>query len=300
MAKNECFFCGEDIDGRISREHIFGNSFLKYLDLKQETITSSLPNSTEYSRIKVSSHEHCNNESGSWFEDYVLKIIKSMDSNPEHLARLHLVTDEPINQAIRQILTQWLAKLYYGLIYWESKLKNHSSPDYQRQLIEMLQVSEFRHLRKCFVDGIAFQAPSSICHFQIPESPETAFRFDFGNGFPHGLFYIRFNNHLLVTAIGDGNLVVQWFGQDIIDSVQTTIAEQSSTEPIAYLHAVAHFWAVREWLPVLPRLDYSKNSILDRSRETIKNAPPIDSKAVNARAAELFAELAQKWGVAVT
>jgi len=97
MRTDQCFFCGNVISGKVSREHIFGNSFLGYLDLKQDKLKSSQPHPTSYSKLKVSSHRDCNNREGSWFEAYVLSIIQTMDGNPEHLKDVHTSTGDFIN-----------------------------------------------------------------------------------------------------------------------------------------------------------------------------------------------------------
>ncbi len=61
MNMSACFFCGKEILGKISREHIFGDSFLGYLDLKLDELKSSQPHPTSYSKLKVPSHVTCNN-----------------------------------------------------------------------------------------------------------------------------------------------------------------------------------------------------------------------------------------------
>jgi hypothetical protein len=155
MKLDACFFCGQEIHGKISREHIFADSFLKYLDLKEQKVTSSLPHPTSYSIVKVPSHESCNNREGSEFEQYTLSLIKSMDSNRDLLAGVHTATGEPVNEALRQALTHWLAKLYFGLLYWESGLKTHANPKHQQWLRSLLAGPEFAYLRRCFIEKLA-------------------------------------------------------------------------------------------------------------------------------------------------
>jgi hypothetical protein len=295
MRTDACFFCGNTISGKVSREHIFGNSFLGYLDLKRANLTSSQPFATSYSKVKVPSHRNCNNREGSWFESYVLSTIRTMDLNLNHLADLHTSTGEPINGGLRQAFTQWLAKLYFGLIYWEAGLTKHADPARQRLLVQILDGSGFAYLRRCYAQNLGFKLPSSIFHFRVPDAPEPGFRFDFGTALPHGLVYIRFRNHLLVTALGDGNLVREWFRDEQVELCQAHLLEQSAGDPVAYLHAVAHVWAVREWLPVQPRLEFDEDGIHDRTREDCEVRPAIDEVAVNTRANEIFAEQASKW-----
>lgn len=295
MRADACFFCGEPIAEKGSREHIFGNSFLGYLGLKQDTLASSLPHPTSYSKLKVPAHATCNNRDGSWFESYVLSIIRTMDANLVDLAQVHTPTEQPVNEGLRQAFTQWLAKLYFGLLYWEVGRKNHTDPAHQRWLMELLDGPEFAYLRSCYTQDFGFRLPSSLYYFRVPDPPEPAFRFDFGNGLPHGLVYIRFRNHLLVTALGDGHLVREWFNGEHVEICQAHILEQSAFDPVAYLHAVAHIWAVREWLPVEPTIEFHDWGIWDRSREGPEERPPIDGEAVNTRAREIFDEHASKW-----
>ncbi|WP_116812892.1 hypothetical protein [Steroidobacter cummioxidans] len=294
MDSQACFFCGQPIIGNRSREHIFGDKFLQYLDLKQTNLASSLANPTTYSRIKVPAHATCNNEVGSEFENQMLGLIKSMDQNLELLSKLHMPSAEPLNTALREAFVHWVAKLYYGLLYWEAGLRNHQKPEYQQWLQGLLASEEFAYLRKCFMQRLAFRIPSSVFHFHLPE-PQHSLRFDFGNGLPLGLIYVRFRQHLIVASVGDACLVQQWFTAAHVASAQAALSENSSEEPLAYLHAVAHIWAVREWLPIAPRLEYGESAIRDRSREGHPVPPEIDAPAVNERAAEVYAELAAKW-----
>lgn len=102
MKPKACFFCGEEIAEKISREHIFADSFLKYLDLKDEDVKSSLPHPTGYSKVKVPSHPQCNNQTGSVFEEYILGLIKTTDSNLDHLNALQGPTSDPVHDGLRQ------------------------------------------------------------------------------------------------------------------------------------------------------------------------------------------------------
>jgi hypothetical protein len=295
LKADECFFCGEAISSNLSKEHIFGNGFLAYLDLKEDRIFSSQSHPTSYSKVKVPSHETCNNGVGSEFEAYVLSLIKNMDSNFDHLASIHGATGEPVNEALRQAFTLWLTKLYFGLLYWEAGLKRHADLNRQQWLRGLLDQPDFAYMRRCLTERLAFKLPSSLFHFRVPDPPEPAFRFDFGDGLPLGLVYIRFRNHLLVAALGDANLVREWITDEHIRTLQFSIDEQSEKDPVAYLHPVSHIWAVREWLPIQPRLEFGVDGIRDRSREGYDDRPPIDSDAVNTRATEIFHEHASKW-----
>ncbi len=64
---------------------------------------------------------------------------------------------------------------------------------------------------------------------------------------------------------------------------------------MAYLVAVAHIWAVREFLPVQPRLEFTSQSIVDRSMEGFDQKPQIDSERIHVRAKEYFDGLVQRF-----
>jgi hypothetical protein len=218
-----------------------------------------------------------------------------MDSNLDQLADIHIVTGARVNEALRQAFTLWLAKLYFGLLYWEAGLRTHNDPVRQEWFREILNEPGFKYMRKCLIERLAFKLPSSLFHFHVPDPPDPALRFDFGNGLPHGLVYVRFRNHLLVSALGDANLVSEWFTDEHVKDVQKAINEMSGNDPLAYIHAVAHIWAVREWLPVQPRLEFEEWGVREYSREGHQDKPPINAEAVNARAEEIFLEFAAKW-----
>jgi len=99
-----------------------------------------------------------------------------MDGNLDHLADLHTSSGSPINEALRQAFTQWLAKLYFGLIYWEVGLKNHVNPVHQRWLSEILDDPQFSYLRRCFIQDLGFKIPSSLFHFRVPDPSTPNFR----------------------------------------------------------------------------------------------------------------------------
>lgn len=295
MDFSHCFFCGAEIGEKVSREHIFGNAFLGYLDLKLEALNSSFKRATTYSRIKVPAHPSCNNQQGSQFEREILNLVRTMDDNLAEMEQLRAPTPESLGEALREIFTLWIAKLYYGLLYWEAGLERHDDPEYQRWLRGLLHTQEFAYLRKCLVEGSAFRLPSSLFYFYLSEPPEPALRFDFATGLPLGLVYIRFRRHLLVAALGDGNLVGEYFTQQQVERGQAHISNASSEEALSFLHAIAHIWAVREWLPVEPRIEYGVAGLVDRSRDGYTTRPLIDGAAVSERARELFEEHRARW-----
>ena len=290
-----CFFCGKSVTTRKTREHVFSDGFLDYLGIKQENVDSSLPHPTTYSKLKIPAHGPCNNELGSRFDNEILQLLPWMDSNVPDLMRIHRQPHGAQLTALREGLTQWFAKLYYGLIYWEAGLKTHGDKNYQSWLISLLTTSEFVYLRRCFMEELAFKVPSSLFYFHVPGHPDQGLRFDFANGLPLGIFYLRFGDHLFVSVLGDANLVHQWFSDRQVEIAQSHIEQNLERDPVAYLNAVAHIWSVRENLPIEPQIEIYQSGVRDRSIEGRPVAPPINVESINQRAYEIQQDLVSKW-----
>jgi hypothetical protein len=293
-----CFLCGKEIVGKKSREHILGDSFLKLLNIKIERFKfNSASEEKEYSRLKVPSHPECNNEFGSRFESDIINLISSFSENRELLSTLHLnyVSDE-VN-VIRGNLTKWLAKLYLGFVYWEVGLPRHPNTVVQSELSELLTDPILGLLQNVLSQETPLFVPSSLFYFKVPDDDEL--RFDFATGLPLGLFFIKFQGHLLVVALGDGNLVSEYFTNEQYLYSQQIIDEHKDIDSLAYIHPISHIWAVRELLPVQPKLKFYNGFILDESRIEHFNRPEIDGEAVNYRATEIFNEHASRHGVTI-
>lgn len=292
--EQNCFLCGQMIKGKTTQEHVFANSFLAEFDLKRERLQFGAPKPIEYSRIKVPAHRSCNSEIGSKFESYLLQIIRSMDTNLDVLAQLHLAHHPKVAANAKEMFCQWLAKLHLGLIHWEVNLKRHPNSYYKTLLENYIETPVVTCLQRCFSEWHYFNCPSSLYHFSVPPPPERAFRFDFGSRHEISGTFIKFGTHLLVTTIGDGRLVEEWFTDHQHKITQGYILT-SPENPLAYLSAVAHIWAVRELLPVQPQLEFTSHSIRDLSRKGLDQKPAINEEAINARADQLFDELAQRF-----
>jgi hypothetical protein len=209
-----CFLCGGPIKTgtKATEEHIFSDSFLAEYDLKRERLMFGAPNGIEYSRIKVPTHGDCNSGKGSDFEGYLLRIVRSMDTNKQVLVTLHLTPQSDVASAAKEALCQWLAKLHFGLIYWETGLKRHPNLDYQASLRQYLEKPVIGCLQRCFREWHYFNCPSSLYYFSVPNPLEKYFRFNFATHPEISGTFIKFGSHLLVAMIGDGKLTEEWFG----------------------------------------------------------------------------------------
>jgi hypothetical protein len=294
MNYNDCFFCGKPIEGKKTFEHIISDGFLEALDLKIENTLSGLPLPTTYSRIKVPAHASCNSQQGSRFEEQILALLKTLDSNVDILKELNAQSSAPLSAALKQYFVMWMCKIYFGFIYWEAGRTKHPDPARYGLLQQLLDDELFAYFRRCFVDELAFAVPSSFYYFHLAEPVSERFRFDFGTGLKLDLVYIRIRRHLFVAALADSCLVHEWLNGDAITYIQSHL-DRGSDDPAVYLHAVSHVWAIRELLPIAPSIEIRENVIMDHSRDLLDSRPDIAGDAVNDRAAEILDELLRRW-----
>ncbi len=290
-----CFLCGKDIEGKITKEHIFGDAFLGEYNLKEKKMNYGGKAEIEYSRLKVPAHHSCNSETGSRFEEYILSIIKNISLNLDVMRELHTPQHSKTAACVKEVLCQWLVKIYLGLSYWELSRINHPNKEYQHLLNEVIQTPLTGYLQTCFSNEYTFNCPSSLYYFSVPYDSDHDINFDFATRHDVGGAYIKFGPHLLVATLADARLVEHWFNDSLYESVQTLITNETESDAAAYLLAVGHVWAVREYLPIEPKLEFTENSIIDTSRDGYDLAPEIDGKAVNRRAIELRNEMVERF-----
>lgn len=284
-----CFLCGEKILEKSTKEHIIGDSFLARFNLKNQTHTFNHGGSVrEYSRLKLPAHRKCNGEMGSRFEQQIISLLEAFDDNIDVLGMLHKAKGDETVLAVKRSLVQWLAKIYIGLVYWESEFFGHNNASYQDQLKSQLNYSLLSQLQECFKNEWAFTLPSSLYYFRI-QSNNDQLDFDFATGLPLGLIYLKFRNHLLIGCISDGYLTEEWFTDHQYIETQKFL-DDNPKDCLVYLHAVAHVWSVRENLPIAPKIDYTADGVADSSRAGLSGKPPISEKIVSKRAAEILEE----------
>lgn len=290
-----CFLCGWEIDKKRSREHIFGDAFLERFLLKEKKINFANNRTAEYSRIRVSAHPECNSGVGSRFEEAILDVIDNIEHNLDVMSELHSSDPDSVVVAIRERLSMWLCKLYHGLSYWELYRENHPDREYQALVGKALETDLFRYMQRCFSNEYAFYCPSSLYYFNIPDADGSSVEFDFATRHEVGGAYIKFGNHLLVVVLGDGYLTQHYLNSSIYDTLQRHIANTSAKDPLAYLLAVSHVWAVRENLPIEPELVFEDDCIKDVTRLGRAVAPEISDPGIQQSVAEIYGALSERF-----
>lgn len=292
-----CFFCGLPIEGKSTDEHIFSDTLLGNNGLKNmKIILTDRKTRKTYSRAKVKAHGTCNNENGGAFEDLNLKILDNLEPNREILRRLHSSDQAKIGSiesAVADHFKMWLAKIFFGLIYWESHI--YEGLDNREQLLESLKDESFQRLRDSFTKNNRFNVPSSIFYFEIYHSPGTDpdLNFDFATNIQAKSVFVRIKGHLFVCCLGDDRLVEEWFTHAHWVHWQKQVLEQKLETD--YLEIFAEISAVRLSLPVAPRLDYLDNGdVVGKSRLGFKDKPAIDENAIERARRDILSDLSKR------
>ena len=248
-----CFFCGEEISERTHNEHVFPNAFLRKWNLKEKTFTLFSGDTCLYSRLKVDSHQNCNNESGSRYEEKVLEILNELDSNQASFEnQFYLEKPSTSNlickpsDDIRALLSTWFIKLFYGPIWFEARLRNYNNREIQSELFNMLKNESFKLLQKSYKIRKGFNLPSSIYYLRLNSTPESSF--DYGSTFDPLIFWIRLQNDFFMIAIGDGELARNYISLDKIKED----CEKDRENPLFFLKPLSYFIAVRTHIPRSP------------------------------------------------
>lgn len=272
-----CFFCGNEINGKSSKEHIFPEHLLKRFRLKEKCC--SVNNSTQYSRLKVKTHSKCNNEFGSAYEGKFIKIMDSLMKDDEALEALHLHPDDPAYHVMdlsalsiyrpstddfRQIVSTWLIKLYYGVLWYQatyyekSKIFNKSFNETRDLLISKFNEYPFQLMQKSYQNGYGFNLPSSLYCIRI----ELDVPFSWGMMIELDILWIKLDKLLFMIAINDGNQ---------LDLCSKSLEEQfflsSDASPFRFFWPLSIFIAASK----IQRMHYPPKYILSEAHDCVAN-----------------------------
>jgi hypothetical protein len=285
--KNMCFFCSKPIEGKKSMEHIIPNSLLGKLGIKEETVTGE--RKTQYSRIKVPSHQACNNEFGSMYEDRVLELLE----DPDRLYEL-LTTEEsslPLtyqpDKSANSIITTWLSKIFYGLFYDDFlKTNNESWRDICESIIDS---QNFKFVRSSYANGHGFQLPSSLYVFKTKnDATDLITMVD-----PSSILF-KIKNLTFILCICDGFLTKNYLFGKTLERLRGWVKEEELNNANFPSHKLAfgEILALRICIPKTPKFISSADQITNMSTCTMAADPAkqyqIDDESLSQARSEIF------------
>jgi hypothetical protein len=282
-----CFFCGEVIEGKKTREHIVPNSLLGKLGLKEVTISGQ--KEVQYSRIKVPAHSSCNNEFGSQYEETVIQLLENTDYLYESLRSeensrpmIYMACESPA-----AIITTWLSKLYYGIFYYDYLTSEDSS--WKLNCWNIISSRNFDFVRKSYKNGHGFQLPSSLYFFKT-KNTET----DLVTIIDPSSILIKIGALTIILCICDGYLTRNYLNGETLDRLRGYVAEQEEIdiEFPAHKLAFAEILALRACIPKRPSFSYTETQIFNNSFSTMALNPDeayaIDANLLNEARKEIY------------
>lgn len=264
--KKICFFCGEAIEGKSHDEHIIPDKVLEIFNLKNKYLNLLHGGALTYSRLKVDSHSVCNNQFGSRYEEIVIKILKDIDSHKDQLSFMHKSQDIQIgySDSLSSILGAWFSKIFYGIIWFEANLKKDIGEELRLGLRSFLEEKNFQMMRQSYKVGAGFCLPSSV--YYVPLRCVGAIPFDFGTMIDSTIFWLKFDKHLFMSCLGDGQIVSNYLNQSVLSQILEN--EVSDERSLFYLCPLSHMIATRKAMPKSPLFLLSDNMIINMSLTT--------------------------------
>jgi hypothetical protein len=278
-----CFFCANPITSRKTLEHIISDSLLGKLGIKESTLdinASEHNNSYTYSRIKVPAHEECNSGFGSQYESKIIDLFSRSDKLFQELIEEEVsipVVYSP-DESRTSIISTWLAKIYYGLFYYDYlKSKNQKWKELSKDIIDD---DNFNMIRESYKNGYGFYLPSSLFTFRISGNTE----FDLKTSvFPQGIL-LKIGDLIFILCIGDGYLVKNYLNSSVLEKLRkflNKLAMEQEDFPVQ-IYAWAEILALWLCIPKSPSLIYNRSQrrIINMSLMTLA-ADPQSAYAIN-------------------
>jgi hypothetical protein len=203
--QGSCFFCGEVIEGKKTREHIISDALLGKLGIKESVLTGV--GSFQYSRIKVPAHSSCNSEFGSMYENHILEMLDDPDQlfdalRNEEGSLLEEYSADANPSSFR--IATWLSKVYYGLYYNDFlKVDGEMSEAYA----DIVASKNFSIVQQSYKDGVGFCLPSSFFVFR---SKSDSY-FDLQTTmYPYRSIMLKIHGLTFILCIEDGFLTSRY------------------------------------------------------------------------------------------
>jgi hypothetical protein len=283
----QCFFCSKNIEGKKSMEHIIPNSLLGKLGIKEETVSGD--RKTQYSRIKVPSHQACNNEFGSMYEEKVLGLLDDPDNLYELLIAeeaLSPITYQP-DESPTSIITTWLSKIFYGLFYDDLLKTNNDS--WREICSTLIHGDNFKFVRSSYANGQGFQLPSSLYVFKTNNDTTDLITM----AAPSSILF-KIKNLTFILCICDGFLTKNYLSGSTLDRLRNWIKHEDLNNVNFPSHKLAfgEILALLNCIPKTPKFAYSENQITNMSAFTMTANPAkqyqIDSVRLREARSEIF------------
>lgn len=244
---DRCFLCGKNLASDSTREHVFPKWLLKH-GLMNDSLELLNLTTIKYGELTIPCCASCNN---TFLSELEKEISCAFESGYEAVCGL-----EPIR------LFQWLAKMFYGILYKEATLKIDRTGSTEGTIIEWDCLEEFRELHMLLQSiRLSFEftpvEPWSIIVTRVAKFDNIALDFDYKDSFSSPVVALRVNGIGVIANLLDNELQYR-YNKELWDEI-----EQVELEPIQWDEIVAEFFDQAErmlWHPskvFMNSLDFS-------------------------------------------
>jgi len=221
----------------------------------------------------VPAHEECNSNFGSQYESGVINLLNSSDMLYQNLVEeeSRILTTYGPDESVTSIVSTWLAKIYYGLFYYDFlRSRNQAWKEVSGGVIDC---DNFNLIRKSYKNGYGFFLPSSLFSFQVSED----INFDLRTSVFSQVILVKIKNIILVLCIGDGYLVKNYLKGGTLDALReflNRVADKQKGFP-TQIYAWAEILALWLCIPKAPSIIYGPESITNMSLMTLAANPQV-------------------------
>lgn len=290
--KRTCFFCGEEISGKKSMEHIIPDSLLGKMGIKEVSVSGN--RKTQYSRIKVPAHSSCNSEFGSRFEDSVVDLFEDADVLYDLICKEEdsIPLDYRPSESVSSVLTTWLSKIYYGMFY-DDYLKSDNT-EWREMCGELISGPNFDLVRKSYKNGYGFQLPSSLYAFKTLNE-----EFDLNTIVHPSTILLKVGSITLILCICDGFLTKNYLNGNSLRNLRSWVSSEDRINRDFPSHklALSEILALRHCIPKSPSFSFSDNQIVNMSLLTMVRNPGEVYKIDAGRLSEIRAQILREFGI---
>ena len=198
---DKCFLCGEILtEENSSEEHVFPRWLQNKFNLWNQEITLLNGTSIRYKNLKIPCCKECNNEHLS--SKLERKVQQAVDGGYEEFIKLD-----------HSIISRWLAKLSYGMLFKELSLKSDMKNNSSESIVTPDVLDKFSTMYS-FLKTIRYNTefegtPWSILIFNI--ASEDVFVYAAQDQIMCNCFFMRINDIGIVANLQDGGCLREFF-----------------------------------------------------------------------------------------
>jgi len=275
----KCFFCQKEFENaKITKEHIFGKWLIKRANIENKNLVFPNNTRTKYNKLTVPSCTNCNSIFGSRLENEIKSILDNFEDYKNHLLNNDFTPDS-INlfeNSPRHKIIIWLQKIFFGILYFESNLKNTPKNSFEINK-KFTEYFEFKNTCRSILNGRVLNIPTTLLVFELPQDESS---FDFFDSFDPLAVGLKIDNKFFYIAISDCQLTNSFLQGNDLHQLRDNILN-SRFGAFSYYMAYAYPLSITKNVPISKKFIHSEEFIMNLSHVRISEKEiEIDIKKV--------------------